>query len=145
MSNLRHFIERTLAKRQAPQPKLEAVQGHLRELNDQLGHLRRLASEATASEDAPHDLRQRVAALTTAIGGLDSQISEVTARTANLLARFTKKTINIGVAGKARQRKSTILQAISGLDNRVIPTLPPSPLSTGRSAWQPPRKEGGQS
>ncbi|MCZ2340830.1 MAG: hypothetical protein LC104_03430 [Bacteroidales bacterium] len=103
MSNLRAFIELALAKRQAQQPKLEAVQEHLRELNDQLGHLRRLAGEVTASEDSPHDLRQRAAALTSAIGGLDSQISDATARTANLLARFTKTTINIGVAGKARQ------------------------------------------
>jgi hypothetical protein len=133
MNNLRHFIEHTLSKRQAQQPKLEAVQENLRELHDQLMHLRRLASDVTASADAPHDLRQRAATLVNAIGGLEPQLSEATAKTANLLSRFTKKTINIGVAGKARQGKSTILQAISGLDNRVIPTSDGLPCTGAKS------------
>lgn len=102
MSNLRLFIERVLAKRQSLRPKLEAVQRNLRELNDHLGHLRQLANEAVGNEEAPQDLRQRATQLTNAIGQLDSQISDTSARTANLLARFTKKTINIGVAGKAK-------------------------------------------
>lgn len=40
MSNLRHFIERVLVKRQAQKPKLEAVQQDLRDLGQQLEHLR---------------------------------------------------------------------------------------------------------
>jgi len=88
MNNLRHFIEHTLSKRQAQQPKLEAAQKNLRELHDQLMHLRRLANDVTASADAPHDLRQRAATLVNAIGGLEPQLSEATAKTANLLSRF---------------------------------------------------------
>lgn len=133
MSNVRHFIERVLAKRQGQQPKLEALQRYLRELEEELRDLRRLASEATASADAPDELRRRAASLAGAIGGLEIQISEAKANSANLLARFTKKTINIGVAGKARQGKSTILQAISGLDSRVIPTSDGLPCTGAKS------------
>ena len=133
MSNLREFIERVLTKRQAQKPKLEAVQQDLRDLGKQFDHLRRLATETSASDDAPPDLRQRALALSTGVTGLKSQVNNNIDRTANLLARFSKNTIDIGVAGKAGQGKSTILQAISGLDNRVIPTSDGLPCTGAKS------------
>jgi hypothetical protein len=133
MSDLRQFIERVLAKRQAQKPKFEAVEQDLRDLGRHLEQLRQLATATSASDDAPPELRQRAASLATGIDALESQVSDGIARTANLLARFSKNTINIGVAGKARQGKSTILQAISGLDNRVIPTSDGLPCTGAKS------------
>src|ERR1700735_951786 len=100
-NNLQQFIERVLTKRQAQKPKLQAVQQDLRILGRHLEQLRQLATQTSASADAPPDLRQRAALLGTGIDGLDRQISDSIARTANLLARFGKNTIDIGVAGKA--------------------------------------------
>lgn len=38
-----------------------------------------------------------------------------------LRGRFSRDTLNIGVVGRMRQGKSTLLQSLSGLDNDVIP------------------------
>lgn len=43
------------------------------------------------------------------------------AECSRLQERFGRDTINISVIGRARQGKSTLLQAISGLDEKVIP------------------------
>ncbi|MDW8244787.1 MAG: dynamin family protein [Thermogemmata sp.] len=133
MINLNQFIERCLAKRQALLPKLETVHESLRDLTNQLGQLERLANEAKVSEDATQNLQQRATILSANISDLVSQINEAEARTVNLLARFAKNTITIGVAGKARQGKSTILQAVTGLDDRVIPTSDGLPCTGAKS------------
>lgn len=133
MSHLKPFIERVLNKRQAWQNKLQTVEGHLRELNDQLGRLQHLADEATAKADIPQDFQQRAGALTKTLDGLHHRIKEVMAKTANLQARFSKNTINIGVAGRARQGKSTILKTISGLSDLVIPTSDGLPCTGAKS------------
>ncbi|MBA4192778.1 MAG: hypothetical protein C0467_32845 [Planctomycetaceae bacterium] len=133
MSKLREFIQRVLSKRQSQKPKLEAVQQDLRDLGQHLEHLRLLATNTSASGDALPDLRQRAASLVTGIDSLTTQVNDGISRAANLLVRFGKNTINIGVAGKARQGKSTILQAISGLDDRVIPTSDGLPCTGAKS------------
>src|SRR5436305_1031442 len=133
MSDLRQFIERVLAKRQAQKPKLEALQQDLQDLGQQLGHLRQLAMETATCADAPPELQQRAESFRGGSSSLDGQINDALARTANLVARFGKMTINVGVAGKARQGKSTILQAISGLDDRVIPTSDGLPCTGAKS------------
>ncbi len=133
MSHLKPFIERVLNKRQAWQNKLQTVEGHLRELNDQLGRLQHFADEATAKADIPQDFQQRAGALTKTLDGLHHRIKEVMAKTANLQARFSKNTINIGVAGRARQGKSTILKTISGLSDLVIPTSDGLPCTGAKS------------
>lgn len=133
MSNLREFIQRVLAKRQSYRPKLEAVQRLISELSGHLEQLQRLADEATKSDDAPFELRQRAGVLTNAIRDLQSQVSTMMAKTANLLARITKTTINVCVTGKARQGKSTVLQAIAGLDDSVIPTSDGLPCTGAKS------------
>ncbi|MFJ3304280.1 hypothetical protein ACIPSA_14350 [Streptomyces sp. NPDC086549] len=48
-------------------------------------------------------------------------------------ARFARDTINIGVSGKARVGKSTLLQSISGLTDEQIPTGPDIPVTAVRS------------
>jgi hypothetical protein len=53
---------------------------------------------------------------------LQSSIQEELATLARLQTRFERKTLNIGVIGRARQGKSRLLQSLSGLQNKEIPT-----------------------
>lgn len=50
-----------------------------------------------------------------------------------LEARYSRRTINIGVSGRARVGKSTLLQAISGLEDEQIPTGSGIPVTAVRS------------
>jgi hypothetical protein len=50
------------------------------------------------------------------------QVCEEQERLTRLRERFNKDELCIGVVGLARQGKSTILQSLSGLDSRLIPT-----------------------
>lgn len=62
-----------------------------------------------------------------------------------LEARFSKETINIGVAGRARQGKSTLLQTLTGLDDNMIPASNGTQNTGTRSSFyfthEPPRAE----
>ncbi len=48
-------------------------------------------------------------------------------------ARFSRDTVNVGVSGSARMGKSTLLQSVSGLDDRHIPTGKDLPVTAVRS------------
>lgn len=50
-----------------------------------------------------------------------------------LIARWSKETITVGVAGKARQGKSQLLQAITGLPNTILPASDGLPTTGARS------------
>jgi hypothetical protein len=60
-------------------------------------------------------------------------IAKVTELLHILEARFSRKTINIGVSGRARVGKSTLLQSISGLSDEQIPTGSGLPVTAVRS------------
>lgn len=67
---------------------------------------------------------------------LDRLRSDVSATLEDLRAarsRFARPTINIGVSGKARVGKSTLLQSVSGLTDDQIPTGPDVPVTAVRS------------
>ncbi len=51
----------------------------------------------------------------------DKKLSAATLKLDHLKNRFDRETINVGVAGVTHAGKSTLLQAISGLDNEVLP------------------------
>ena len=61
-------------------------------------------------------------------------ISDTLASLGLLKARFSRSTLNIGVSGRARVGKSTLLQSIAGLHDEQIPTgsgLPVMPCAAG--------------
>jgi hypothetical protein len=58
---------------------------------------------------------------------------EVLPRLRRVKQRFSRGRLNIGVAGKARVGKSTLLKAISGLDEDQIPTGDDLPVTAVRS------------
>lgn len=60
-------------------------------------------------------------------------IIEHLASLGRLQKRFSRKTLNIGVIGRMRQGKSTLLQSLTGLKNKVIPARPGKPCTAARS------------
>lgn len=62
--------------------------------------------------------------LTHELSNLETEGRELGTRISRLRARFSRKTINIGVVGRPKQGKSTLLKALSGLGDDVIPTHP---------------------
>lgn len=133
MSNLQQFIEQVLAVRHSKLPNLDAIQKDLQELRVQISEAAGLAGVMAASVDAPPPLKKKAESVAAGVADVVSQIDESSAKAMNLSARFGKSTINIGVAGKSRQGKSTILQAISGLDGSVIPASGGLPCTGAKS------------
>lgn len=64
---------------------------------------------------------------------IDSNIAETLKNLNQIKARFSRNTLNIGVSGRARVGKSTLLQAISGLGDEQIPTGSGLPVTAVRS------------
>ena len=127
------FISRVLEKRVAQKPRLDKAQACLRNLSASLRSLLELSAATEKNPSASEEMRQKAGDLS---GGLKDEVvvlSEVDAKVTNLMARFSKGTINIGVAGRARQGKSTFLQAVSGLADSVIPASSGPPVTGAKS------------
>lgn len=135
MSSLRQSIESVLQRRQAQAPTLEKLDEKLNRLNNAIQHGQKLADEITgvAASVSPLEPQQKGSRVSQALQGFPARISEVQAKLQNLRLRFTKPTINIGVAGRARQGKSTLLRAVSGLGDEAIPTSDGLPCTGAKS------------
>jgi energy-coupling factor transporter ATP-binding protein EcfA2 len=68
------------------------------------------------------DAATRINALLPECQGIIAKIDDEKGKLALLLGRFTRATLNIGVAGRAGQGKSTLLQKITGLTTEEIPS-----------------------
>ncbi|CAD5978706.1 dynamin family protein [Planktothrix agardhii] len=66
-------------------------------------------------------------------GSFEQNIRENLTSLGRLRGRFSRKTLNIGVIGRMRQGKSTLLQSLTGLKNEVIPALPGKACTAARS------------
>lgn len=119
---IQHVITKVLKKRHQNVPMLEQTERALHELTQQLDTLRHMAGDTTELENVPEDFREVTANIGNQIGSLQQEIADLLPKVANVAERFRKDTINIGVAGRAKQGKSTILQSISGLPKELIPT-----------------------
>ena len=64
---------------------------------------------------------------------LERVAAEALAALAVTRARVSRHTVNIGVSGRARNGKSTLLQSLSGLDDDQIPTGRGQPVTAVRS------------
>ncbi len=64
---------------------------------------------------------------------LERIAAEALAALAVTRARVSRHTVNIGVSGRARNGKSTLLQSLSGLDDEQIPTGRGQPVTAVRS------------
>jgi ribosome biogenesis GTPase A len=131
---VRSVIAEVLEQRHQKVLMLEKVHTGLAELEMQLESLEHMAEEVKEEADA---IPQKMVAVTTQIArplpGIREEVTELNAAIVSLTKRFSKETINIGVAGKARQGKSTLLQQISGLTNKEIPTSDELPCTGAKS------------
>jgi hypothetical protein len=64
---------------------------------------------------------------------LSKAVTQTLAALADVRARVSRKTINIGVSGRVHNGKSTLLQALSGLGEEQIPTGRGGPVTAVRS------------
>jgi GTPase Era involved in 16S rRNA processing len=131
---VRSVIAEVLEQRHQKVLMLEKVHTGLVELEMQLESLEQMAEEVREDAD---EIPQKMVALTTKIArpltGIREEVTELNAAIVSLTKRFSKETINIGVAGKARQGKSTLLQQISGLTTQEIPTSDELPCTGAKS------------
>ena len=120
--SIKAVISEVLKKRHQNVPMLEQTERELLELSRQLDALRSMASDTADSANVPPDFRDATANIANQVGNLQQEITELLPKVTNVTERFRKETINICVAGRAKQGKSTILQSISGLPKEFIPT-----------------------
>jgi ribosome biogenesis GTPase A len=131
---IRTVIAEVLDKRHQKVLSLEKVQHGLAELQMQLDNLQQMTVEVETDNDGiPADIANLATKLAKNINQLQEEVTELNTSITNLTKRFNKETINIGVAGKARQGKSTLLQKISGLSNKEIPTSDELPCTGTKS------------
>jgi hypothetical protein len=121
MGKYRKQIKDLLDRRHALGPHIDQAQRATTDLVTCIDRLISLAASVLSTSDAPTELGQLSLTLSDGLPRIKARVAEFQAKLANLAVRFAKGTVNIGVAGKARQGKSTLLQAISGLDSSVIP------------------------
>jgi len=131
---VRSVIADVLEKRHKKVLMLEKVHNGLAELEMQMDSLQQMAADAEMETDEmPQDIMRLTAKINKHIGGLQEEVAHLNTSITSLTKRFSKETINIGVAGKARQGKSTLLQKISGLSNKEIPTSNELPCTGTKS------------
>ncbi|EDN68653.1 conserved hypothetical protein [Beggiatoa sp. PS] len=131
---VRTVIAEVLDKRHQKVLMLEKVHHELAELEMQLDSLQQMAAEVNQEIDGiPPEIVKLTSKITTQVSGVDEDVAQLNSAIISLTKRFSKETINIGVAGKARQGKSTLLQQISGLSNREIPTSDELPCTGAKS------------
>lgn len=103
-------------------------------INAVVTDLTQLQSECHQQERVvPQAVRKDLELAASESEDLLSQFNRLRDRCDRLIARWTKETVTIGVAGKARQGKSQLLQAITGLDNSVLPASHGLPTTGARS------------
>ena len=131
---VRSVIADVLDKRHKKVLMLEKVHTGLAELEMQMDSLQQMAADAEMEADEmPQDIVRLTTQINKHIGGLQEEVAHLNTSITSLTKRFSKETINIGVAGKARQGKSTLLQKISGLSNKEIPTSNELPCTGTKS------------
>lgn len=112
-------IDRIVEKRQplasrieAVEDNLQAVSNLLQELEDKRNSISKLVNDPTSSaklNEVAH------------ISSLFSKINVELNALEKLKSRFSRRTLNIGVVGRARQGKSRLLQSLTGLSDAEIP------------------------
>lgn len=126
LSQIPSFIDSIIADRKKRAEKLLLVCNRLDEL---IGGLRDFRQKAGSF----HGIVADEASLVQEAERCDQDLAQTREKCARVAARWSKESITIGVAGKPRQGKSQLLQAITGLDNNILPTSTGPPTTGARS------------
>jgi len=124
------IISDILKKRHDKVTELEVVRRDFDGLETTIENLLKLAQ---GERQIPTESISVTSSVCNKLNGLQEEISDIQSSVSNLIKRFKRETVNVGVAGKARQGKSTLLQSISGLTKTEIPTSDELPCTGAKS------------
>jgi hypothetical protein len=119
-----------LEQRRRLLPGIRGEVARWRGVDEQLATLAAAVDELRAHATTPDDLRN---ALVLPFASAREGAAEAVRLLRVLETRFARDTVNVGVSGQARVGKSTLLQAVSGLDDDQIPTGQALPVTAVRS------------
>ena len=120
MNSISTQIDRVIALRGESAKRIQPIAAKLQESNDCLEGVVRFVAEHGDRFDG--GTKSVLTALSTEAKTLQDRVREHGATLDRLLTRFRRPTLNIGVAGTAKQGKSTLLQSLTGLSDKVIPS-----------------------
>lgn len=112
MSEIQTKIEMILQKRKIGVENIVAQEKMIADLKRSIFDIKKRIRESKLENADSYATRLEEA---------EKKLSSATLKLDHLRNRFDRETINLGVAGVTHAGKSTLLQAISGLDNEVLP------------------------
>jgi hypothetical protein len=128
VGGIRNRIDEVLQARRAMLPVIEAESARWSRIQALLSDL------ADAIEDAAHvEEGEESVVFDVDPAELSRVAAEALAALAVTRARVSRHTVNIGVSGRARNGKSTLLQSMSGLTDEQIPAGKGQPVTAVRS------------
>jgi len=133
LMEIQKIISNLLRTRKEKVILLRDVQRNLTEFQKQLNRLDKLSEKSTQCPDFPKEFTRSAENIKNNIGYVQKEVRRIDGTLQNLINRFQNPTINIGVIGKARQGKSTLLQKISGLNDGIIPAASGKPCTGAKS------------
>jgi hypothetical protein len=129
--NIAEQVDLVLDARRARLPQVRENWERLEMLDRSLAALQETLSALGRDPRAPGELRAVVAGAD--LASCRDEVGAAIQEAARVHARFGRPTVNLGVSGQARVGKSTLLQALSGLDDGAIPTGTGNPVTAVRS------------
>lgn len=131
MHQVQEKITAILQKRRSDLPEIDRQIERWGKLKQQLDSLE--GAVVTLRQHEATDGQTQEALSTLRFSPIYEAISDTLASLGLLKARFSRSTLNIGVSGRARVGKSTLLQSIAGLHDEQIPTGSGLPVTAVRS------------
>jgi hypothetical protein len=132
MEQIRERIDEVLAARRARLPVVQRELSRWESATALLGQLAEAVSELQDPE-AVVENAEVVRHLDLDVAGLSFLATQSLATLSMVRARVSRHTVNIGVSGRARNGKSTLLQSLSGLGDNQVPTGRGQPVTAVRS------------
>ena len=121
MAHINEVINNILSTRYNQLPELNNMRRWLINIQSNISQLQSLA-DSPENNQLSEQYRDRIHQLIDDVSSIQQATNIAISEIDQLHQRFSKKTINIGVAGRSGQGKSTLLQQISGLSDDVIPS-----------------------
>jgi hypothetical protein len=131
MTDVAARIAEILDRRRTRLPLVQEEITRWRQRDDEIEKLGIVVQEMRTHARTSAELKESLAGFQ--VQDLRKGIAEILELLTVVEARYARGTINIGVSGQARVGKSTLLQAVSGLDERQIPTGSGLPVTAVRS------------
>ncbi|MBR2145822.1 MAG: hypothetical protein IJ956_09830, partial [Akkermansia sp.] len=120
MNTREHIISNIISARQQSKADIESKIGYINELDGRLQELSRTREYVLnqldgADAEAMQEIDGNITTIREKVDTLRTELNR-------LRNRYSRDTVNIGIVGVPKQGKSTFLQALTGLDESIIPT-----------------------